>query len=138
MNNTLLLWLKIVGWAIVAHIVLIGLSILEVFVYSLMINPGQAQHVYETHARVYAPFVALVFGIPVFYLLARRLVKRNPGQGRVIWIGLSLTYIVTDLLMVIPFTINLQKDGWILIVSYVTKSVSGYLGARSHLSRAQA
>jgi hypothetical protein len=42
-TNIKLPWLKILGWAILIHVILIVLSILEVVVYSTIINTGHEQ-----------------------------------------------------------------------------------------------
>ncbi len=64
-------FLKLTGLAILAMITLVLISILEVAVYSYLINPGQPASVYETHANFSAPFVSGIGGFIVFFLVAR-------------------------------------------------------------------
>ena len=56
------LWLKLIGWAILSHIILIAISFIEVFIYSIIVNPGQEESVYNEHAAQSAPYVAIIFG----------------------------------------------------------------------------
>lgn len=130
MNRTLLIGLKITGWAILAHVILITLSISEVFVYSLAVNPDQDQKVYEAHAQWSAPYVSILFGIPVFYFAARMLVKTNEHYRRPIAIGLPLIYIIFDLIMLIPYMTDWGSNVWILVVSFSIKILSACLGAK--------
>ena len=63
--------LKLIGLAILTMITLVVISFLEVAVYSYLINPGQQQNVYEAHANNSAPYISGIFGIIVFFFVAR-------------------------------------------------------------------
>ena len=63
--------LKLIGLAVLAMITLVIISILEVTLYSYVINPGQEISVYEEHAQFSAPFISGIFGFIVFFLIAR-------------------------------------------------------------------
>jgi glucan phosphoethanolaminetransferase (alkaline phosphatase superfamily) len=129
-KTSILLWLKLFGWAIVVHIILIGLSILEVYLYSLLFNQNQPQQVYESHAKVSAPYISLIFGLPVFFIIARFLGKKNPNAFWTIALGFPLLYILLDLIMLIPYHIDWGKEYWRFIRSFGTKILGSYLGVR--------
>ena len=124
-------WLKLVGWAFLTHIILFSLSYLEVFLYSILINPGQQQAVYEQHALVSAPYVAIILGIPLFYLVARWLAKGYAGLELQIGIWLAILYIILDLIILIPLQVDWSAHWWIFLLSFLTKLGAAYWGARS-------
>ena len=62
--------LKLIGLAILAMITLVIISILEVTLYSYVVNPGQDVSVYEEHAKFSAPFISGIFGFIIFFLVS--------------------------------------------------------------------
>ena len=68
---------KLIGLAILTMITLVSISILEVVVYSYVVNPGQAVSVYETHAKFSAPFISGIFGLIIFFLIIRYWKKKK-------------------------------------------------------------
>ncbi len=129
------MWLKIIGWAILIHIILITLSFIEVFIYSILINPGQDQSVYDSHAQLSAPYISIILGIPLFYIVARRMAKKHPGLEIRIAIWLAFSYMVLDFLILIPFQIDWSSHWWIFLLSFGTKLFAAHWGARSVLNR---
>ena len=63
--------LKLIGLAVLTMITLVIISILEVALYSYVINPGQEFSVYEEHAQFSAPYISGIFGFIIFFLIAR-------------------------------------------------------------------
>ena len=123
-------WLRLLGWAALAHIILLALSFLEVFIYSFLINPGQDQSFYEAHARISAPYVAILLGIPLFYLIARNLARKYGLEIRIgIW--LAVFYVILDFLMLIPNPIDWSAHWWIFLLSFLTKLGAALWGSLS-------
>ena len=58
--------LKLIGLAILTMIILVGISFLEVAIYSYVINPGQDASVYDAHAMDSAPYISAIFGFIIF------------------------------------------------------------------------
>ena len=69
--------LKLTGLAILVMITLIIISILEVTIYSYVVNPGQSVSVYEAHAESSAPYISGIFGFIIFFLIARHWKKKG-------------------------------------------------------------
>jgi len=130
-NNRITLWIKIIGWSVLIHIILIALSFLEVFIYSLLINPGQEESYYMKHAEQSAPYVSIIFGIVMFFLIARLLTKKRPHNWLVIGLALPIVYIVLDLIMLLPYEVNWGESYLIFIISFGTKALAGFIGART-------
>ncbi len=123
------LWFKIVGWAVFIHIILIALSILEVFIYSAIINPGQEQSFYDAHAMESAPVISVVFGIICFFFTTRFLAGKQPKKRLAVALALPIAYIVMDLIMLIPYGINCGEQYFVFILSFGSKILAAFAGA---------
>ena len=99
-------WLKLIGTAFLLHIILILISILEVAIYSYLISPGKDQAFYNAHAQISGPWVSGIFGSLFIFLIVRRFIKRNNVRYLTYAIALPFTYIIMDILMLLPFQIN--------------------------------
>ncbi|MEM7087435.1 MAG: hypothetical protein AAF489_14710 [Bacteroidota bacterium] len=128
-KNNKALWLKLIGWAVLVHVILITISFIEVFIYSMIINPGQDQSVYNDHTAKSAPIVAIVFGIILFFLVARLLAKKRSDKRTFIGLMLAIFYIIIDLLVLIPFGVDWGKHYLVFILSFGTKLLAGFAGA---------
>ena len=94
-------WLKLTGTALLLHVILILLSIIEVAIYSYLINPGKEQEFYAAHATVSGPWISAVFGSLLMFLFSRRYLKKFNTHHLTYVIGLPAIYLVLDLLMII-------------------------------------
>ncbi|PCH66468.1 MAG: hypothetical protein COC01_07915 [Bacteroidetes bacterium] len=124
-------WLKIIGWAVLIHVILIALSILEVAVYAMLIDPGHEESFYQAHAEISAPYISIFFGIPLFNFVARLLAKNKPGKELIIGLGLPNAYIVMDIIMLIFAEVNWAENYVVLGVSFTSKILASYVGART-------
>jgi len=124
-------WLKLIGWSVLIHIFLVALSFVEVYLYSILINPGQDQSIYELHAQQSAPYISILFGIPFFYFVSRKLAKK--ASIPVQWIGVSLpiVYMILDAMILLAFQIDWSEHGLVFFISFVTKLGASYLGAKA-------
>ena len=80
MTNTSIRWGVAIVATLLAQITLIALSIICVAVYSYAIHTGETQEFYEAFARVSDPWVSLIAGGPVFFLIARW-IRRRAGSA---------------------------------------------------------
>lgn len=127
--------LKLAGLAILTMITLVIISILEVAVYSYLINPGQDTAVYNAHAEFSAPYVSGIFGFIIFFLVVR--FWKRKGYENVLRLALLFpaTYVVLDALV-----LTIAGADWAgFILTYVlangAKFLGSYLGYK--LSRAK-
>lgn len=94
-------WLKLLGVVLLLHITLIALSILEVAIYSYLINPGHDNDFYSAHAMESGPWVSVIFGSAFCFLLVRRYMKRFSHDQLTYAIALPVVYIIIDLLLMV-------------------------------------
>ena len=127
-KSTRSFWLRIIGWALLIHIILIALSFIEVFIYSAFINPGHDQAFYNAHAMQSAPYVAIIAGIPVFFFVARWFARKWPDKKISIALGLSMAYIVIDLLVLIPYGVDFGSHALVFFLSFGTKLLAAFAG----------
>lgn len=92
-------WLKLTGVAILLHILLILISILEVVIYSYLIVPGKSKEFYNTHATISAPWISAIFGSLSMFFLVKWFTKRFSQQQLTYVIGLPVIYITIDLIL---------------------------------------
>ena len=102
-------WLKLIGVALLLHIVLILFSILEVAIYSYLIVPGKTEVFYKSHAEISGPWISGIFGSLFIFLLVRRFIKQNKGPFLTYTIALPFIYIIIDMLMLLAFQINWKE-----------------------------
>jgi hypothetical protein len=126
-----LVFLKILGWAVLLHGILILLTILEVFLYSLLVNPGQGNSVYEAHAQSSGPVISIVFGFFIVWWIARFMIRRNSEMTKVIGYGLPLCYIVVDIVLLVISGTEIAGNYTVFGVSYATKLAAGYIAMNS-------
>ncbi|MFN0213486.1 MAG: hypothetical protein ACKVT2_04455 [Saprospiraceae bacterium] len=121
--------LKLIGLAILTMITLVLISILEVAVYSYLINPGQEQSVYETHANSSAPYISGIFGFILFFLVARYWKKKEYPNGFKLAILFPIIYVLLDIIIITAFAAS-EWPNLILIfaLANTAKFLGSYLG----------
>jgi len=121
--------LKLIGLAILAMITLVIISILEVTVYSYVVNPGQEVSVYEAHATFSAPFVSGIFGFILFFLITRHWKKKEFHNLPRLIILFPLIYVLLDL-VVLLLAGTVQWSSFILtfVLANGAKFLGSYLG----------
>ena len=141
MTATSIRWGLAVVATLLAEITLIALSILCVAVYSYAIHTGETQEFYSAFAQASGPWVSLIAGGPVFFLIARWIRRRAPAAAlgtAMAMFGLYLAIEVAILLLwpggfsaaraVLPFVIG----------GFVLKVAGAWLGAGGTTARAAA
>lgn len=120
---------KLIGLAILAMITLIIVSILEVAIYSYLINPGHPVGVYEAHAQSTAPFISGIFGFIIFFLVARYWTKKNFPDVLGLVLLFPLIYVLLDsIILVVAGTSNWSEIILIFILANGAKFLGSFLG----------
>jgi hypothetical protein len=122
--------LKLLGLAILTMITLVIISILEVAIYSYIINPGQDDSVYGTHAGFSAPYISGIFGFIIFFLVARYWKKRGYENVSKLIFLFPLMYVLLDLTVILlAGAVDSWKDfGLVFILANGAKFLGSYLG----------
>ena len=121
---------KLLLWTIVIHAVLIVLTISEVFIYSTFFNAGQAMAAYEQHAQKYAPYIAIIAGFAIIYVVAVRLKRKNANREELICFGLPIGYILLDVVILLMSGTDWKNNFTLFSISYTTKLLAGYLALK--------
>ena len=121
--------LKLIGLAILTMITLVIISILEVTLYSYVVNPGQEQSVYDAHAEFSAPFISGIFGFIVFFLVIRYWKKKGYQDLLKLVFLFPLTYLLLDIvLLLLVATVEWSSFILIFILANGAKFLGSYLG----------
>jgi hypothetical protein len=124
---------------VLAEITLIALSILCVAVYSYAIHTGETQEFYNAFARVSGPWVSLIAGGPVFFLIARWIRRRAPATALGTAMAMSGLYLAIELavLLLWPGDVDATLASFV-IGGFVLKVAGAWLGAGGTTARAPA
>lgn len=121
--------LKLIGLAILTMIILVIISILEVTLYSYVVNPGQEVSVYEAHAEFSAPFISGIFGFILFFLIARHWKKKEFHNLFKLIILFPLTYVLLDIVvLLLAGTVQWPSFILIFVLANGAKFLGSYLG----------
>ncbi|MBL4656677.1 MAG: hypothetical protein JKX73_01665 [Flavobacteriales bacterium] len=124
-------WLWLLLWSVLIHAILIALSIAEVAVYAFAIEPGHDEAFYTQHAQLTAPWVSIIGGLFIFFLVARKLARNRIEQRKIIGLVLPALYIVLDLLILNLSESDLGGQYVIFAISFSSKILASYVGATS-------
>jgi hypothetical protein len=81
MTTSSIRWGLAVGAALLAQASMIVISVLCVAVYSYAIHTGETQQFYSAFAMKSGPWISLVAGGPVFFLIARSIRRRAEASA---------------------------------------------------------
>jgi len=141
MTDTSIKWGLAAVATLLAEIALIALSFICVAVYSYTIHTGETQEFYEAFARDSGPWVSLIAGGPVFFLIARWIRRRAAAAALNTAMAMSALYIAIEvaILLIWPgaFTATLAILP-LVIGGFVLKVTGAWLGAGGTTARAPA
>jgi hypothetical protein len=120
--------LKLLGLTILTMAVLVILSVIEVAIYSYIINPGQEQGVYNVHANESAPYISAIFGFIVFFLVLRHWKKKGHANLGNLAILFPVVYLLFDLILILSFGVNWSDFIVVFAISNGAKCLGSYLG----------
>jgi hypothetical protein len=123
-------WLQLAALALLLHIVLIILSILEVTIYSYLIVPGRDQASYQRHAQASGPWISGIFGFVLVFMMVSWFIRKHTGRDLQFAIALPLVYIIMDVLILLPFEINWNEHLPVLLVANAAKLAGSLLSYR--------
>lgn len=124
MNLRHIHWVRAIGGAIIAEVLLVASAFAWVAVYSYLINPNQPLAVYEQHALDSGPWVSILAGVPLFYAVARWIARDRPTA-----LAFCTIVLVFDA-MVIMWAAGTGPGLplWIVALSYGSKLMAVWFG----------
>ena len=141
MTNASIRWGLAVVATLVAEIALITLSIICVAVYSYAIHTGETQEFYSAFAKVSGPWVSLIAGGPVFFLIARWIRRRATAAALGTAMVMSVFYIAIEVAITLLWPGAFSATLAILplvIGGFVLKVTGAWLGAGGTTARVPA
>lgn len=120
--------LKLVGLALLTMITLVLISILEVAVYSYLVNPGQEDSFYDAHAMITAPYISGIFGFIVFFLVVRYWKKKGVENVAKLAFLYPLTYVLLDLVIIVSFGVVWSEFILIFLIANGAKFLGSFSG----------
>lgn len=141
MTNTSVRWGLAVVATLFAEIGLITLSIICVAVYSYAIHTGETPEFYSAFAKVSGPWVSLIAGGPVFFLIARWIRRRAPAAALGTAMAFCGLYLAIEVAILLLWPSDSSATVAILLFvigGFVLKVTGAWLGAGGTAARAPA
>lgn len=129
MTHTSIRWGLAVVATLLAEITLITLSILCVAVYSYAIHTGETPEFYSAFAKVSAPWVSLIAGGPVFFLIARWIRRRAPSAALGTAMAMAGLYLAIEVAVLLLWPGDTSGTLPFVIGGFILKVAGGWLGA---------
>lgn len=120
-------WLKLFGVVLLLHVVLVLMSIVEVAIYSYLINPGHEKEFYSKHAEQSGPWISAIFGTLLIFFLVKRFIRRFSHQHLPYALALPIIYTISDSLFFIASGAGTQVFTFQFIMSHAIKIGAGLL-----------
>ena len=124
-------WGVALAGALAAVVVLIAAAFAWVAIYSYLLHPGESPAFYQQYAMSASPWVSLVMGFPVFYLVCRWIGSRSPSRAWPTAMGLFGIYLLIDLPLTLLGGDNPTVTPLFLAVNFLLKFLACHFGGRS-------
>jgi len=137
MTNTSIRWGLAVVATLLAQLALIALSIICVAVYSYAIHTGETPEFYGEFAKVSGPWVSLIAGGPVFFLIARWIRRRARSTAFDTAMAMAGLYLALEIAVLLLWPGDSSATVPFVIGGFVLKVAGAWLGAGGIAARAQ-
>lgn len=124
-------WGAALGGMLVAMVAQIAAAFAWVALYSYLIHPGETPAFYQRYAEVASPWVSVVAGGPIFYLICRWIGSRARASAWPTAMALFGLYVLLDLTLVFAAGALSSRIIGILAASYFLKFLGCHLAGRS-------
>ncbi|HKO55089.1 MAG TPA: hypothetical protein VJ276_04375 [Thermoanaerobaculia bacterium] len=123
-------WGAALGGMLLAMVAQIAAAFGWVAFYSYLVHPGETPAFYQRYAEVASPWVSVVAGVPVFYLICRWIGSRFPARAWPTAMALFGFYVLLDLALVLSMGAPSPRLVGILVLSYLLKLLACHLAGR--------
>jgi hypothetical protein len=132
MSTTSIRWGLALGTALLAQVSMIVISILCVAVYSYAIHTGETQEFYSAFAMRSGPWISLIAGGPVFFLIARWIRRRAGAAAFGTAMALCGVYFAIEATVFLLWSGESPAMPWAVVIAASLLKVTGaWIGARS-------
>jgi len=128
-TDTAIRWGLAAVATILAELTLIALSIVCVAVYSYAIHTGETPEYYSAFAKVSGPWVSLLAGGPVFFLVARWIRRRARSAAPGTAMAMVGFYVAIEIAVLLLWPGDSSTTLPFVIGGFVLKVAGAWLGA---------
>ena len=124
-------WGAALGGMLVAELGQIAAAFAWVAFYSYVIHPGETPAFYQRYAQVAGPWVSLLAGTPIFYLVCRWIGSQAPARAWPTAMALFGLFVVLELALTLPAGIPSPRILGFMAASFLLKLLACLLAGRS-------
>jgi len=121
-------WLYALVGYIGVEAILIAAAVGWVAVYSYGLHPGESAAYYEAYAQDASPIVALVVGIPLFFLTGRLFRRMISDRARATIVTLVAVNVVVTLALLIMMKEDRGYHWALALINWLVQLSAGWLG----------
>lgn len=136
MKITEIRWGAALGGMLLAEIGQIAATFVWVALYSYLIHPGEPPAFYQQYAEVAGPWVSVLAGTPIFYLVCRWICSRDPRRASPTAMALFGFFVLLDLPLMFSAGVPSPRLLGFMAASYLLKLVACHLAGRRAAMRA--
>ena len=123
-------WGAALGGMLVAEVAQIAATFAWVALYSYLVHPGETPAFYQRYAQEAGPWVSLLAGTPIFYLVCRWIGSRNPARAWPTAMALFGLFVLVDFALILAATSLSPRILGFVAASYLLKLLACHLGGR--------
>ena len=124
-------WGAAFGGMLLAEVAQIAAAFAWVAFYAYVVHPGETPDFYQRYAQVSGPWVSLLAGTPIFYLVCRWIGSRVPSRARATALALFGLFAVVDAALLLAAGTPSPRILGFVAVLFLLKLVACDLGGRS-------
>jgi cytochrome bd-type quinol oxidase subunit 2 len=117
---------------IVVEVILIAAAFAWVALYSYGVHPGESASYYQAYAENASPIVALVAGIPVFFLTGRLFRRMIPDQAQATILTLVAISVIVTLVALIMMSERRVYQWALALMCWSAHLSAGWVGTNSN------
>lgn len=123
-------WGAAFGGMLLAEVAQIAAAFAWVAVYSYLVHPGETSAFYQRYAEVSGPWVSVLAGTPIFYLICRWIVAKNPARAWPTAMALFGFFLLVDGALMFAAGVPSPRMIGFMAASYLLKFLACHLAGR--------
>lgn len=123
-------WAAALGGMLLAEVAQVGATFAWVVFYSYLVHPGETPSFYERHAQAAGPWVSLLAGTPIFYLVCRWIGSRVPARAWPTAMAIFGLFVLVDGALMFSAGVPSSRMAGFMFASYLLKFLACHLAGR--------